>query len=94
MAGPMISSAPNGSGTPSFHRQLNRESQFSLMVTVSHVADALRELALAHNIHFFCLPPYTTQPLDVDVLGPLQIGWAARCDEINIIEDTEEEMPR
>lgn len=47
------------------------------------------DAALAHNIQLYQLPPHTThrlQPLDVGVFGPLQKGWAERCDEI--LEET------
>ncbi|ETW79440.1 hypothetical protein HETIRDRAFT_419178 [Heterobasidion irregulare TC 32-1] len=59
----------------------------------SHEADGMRELALEHGIHLFCLPPHTThrlQPLNVGVFGPLQREWKKCC--ITFLEDKNREL--
>jgi len=61
----------------------------------SHTTSRMVELALANNIHLFCLPPHTThklQPLDVGVFGPLQRAWQEHCDDI--LDETGEEIRR
>ncbi|PCH38502.1 hypothetical protein WOLCODRAFT_66605, partial [Wolfiporia cocos MD-104 SS10] len=49
----------------------------------SHTTKCMVELAIANNIHLFCLPPHMThklQPLDVGVFRPLQQKWQEHCD--------------
>jgi hypothetical protein len=55
----------------------------------SHLTEEIHQLALANNIHLFCLPAHTThrlQPLDVGVFGPLATAMARRCDQV--LQDT------
>lgn len=54
----------------------------------------MHQLALAKNIHLFCLPAHTThhlQPLDVGVFGPLAQEYLKQCDEI--LTETGDEIP-
>lgn len=55
----------------------------------SHTAFRMIELARENGVHLYVLPPHTThylQPLNVNVFGPLQTAWAARCDDLIMLE--------
>ncbi|PCH36863.1 CENP-B protein, partial [Wolfiporia cocos MD-104 SS10] len=61
----------------------------------SHTTKEMVKLAIANNIHLFCLPPHTThklQPLDIGVFGPLQRKWQGHCDDV--LNETGEEIHR
>ncbi|PCH44075.1 hypothetical protein WOLCODRAFT_76472, partial [Wolfiporia cocos MD-104 SS10] len=59
----------------------------------SHTTKYMVELAMANNIHLFCLPPHMThklQPLNVGIFGPLQWKWQECCDDI--LDETGKEI--
>jgi hypothetical protein len=68
------------------HRDLaHPDAPFLLIVDGhgSHETVEFLEIARAHNVIIFKLPPHTThrlQPLDVGVFGPLQREWQKRCE--------------